>query len=253
LTNAPMRLIHSGLGDSLCRTTAQTDWLLSHLLFNTPYSAVPFQLLMETESRVFSRAETLAQRDTRAIEDLSALLILSGLGMFFAGGSQPASQGEHLIAHAIEAIFPALPETYHGEQIGVTTLFMSRLQHHLLDAGPWALPPYQADTRLFERLLPAETAKHCQMEFQEKAYDSQESAAVTQYLQENWVDFRHQLQKTMLPTSTLENVLKAACAPATPEALGWKAEDFHHACRHAMLLRNRFTFLDIARLTENWG
>ncbi len=32
LAAAPARMIRSGLGDSLCRTTAQADWLLSHLL-----------------------------------------------------------------------------------------------------------------------------------------------------------------------------------------------------------------------------
>ena len=36
LAAAPARMIRSGLGDSLCRPTAQADWLLSHLLFDRP-------------------------------------------------------------------------------------------------------------------------------------------------------------------------------------------------------------------------
>ena len=32
-------LIRSGLGDSLCRPTAQADWLLAHLLLDQPYRA----------------------------------------------------------------------------------------------------------------------------------------------------------------------------------------------------------------------
>jgi glycerol-1-phosphate dehydrogenase [NAD(P)+] len=45
LAAAPVRMIRSGLGDSLCRATAQADWLLSHLLFDLPYRTMPFRLL----------------------------------------------------------------------------------------------------------------------------------------------------------------------------------------------------------------
>ena len=34
---APPRMIRSGLGDSLCRSTAQADWLLAHRLLATGY------------------------------------------------------------------------------------------------------------------------------------------------------------------------------------------------------------------------
>ena len=30
-------MIRSGLGDSLCRPTAQADWLLAHMLFDRRY------------------------------------------------------------------------------------------------------------------------------------------------------------------------------------------------------------------------
>ncbi|HEX3064985.1 MAG TPA: iron-containing alcohol dehydrogenase, partial [Dongiaceae bacterium] len=36
LAKAPLRMIRSGLGDSVCRTTAQADWLLAHLLLEKP-------------------------------------------------------------------------------------------------------------------------------------------------------------------------------------------------------------------------
>ena len=45
LAAAPLRLIRAGLGDSVCRPTAQADWLLSHLLLGRPYREVPFALL----------------------------------------------------------------------------------------------------------------------------------------------------------------------------------------------------------------
>jgi glycerol-1-phosphate dehydrogenase [NAD(P)+] len=36
LSHAPLRMIRSGLGDSVCRSTAQADWLLAHLLLGKP-------------------------------------------------------------------------------------------------------------------------------------------------------------------------------------------------------------------------
>ena len=50
LSAAPKRMILSGLGDSLCRPTAQTDWLLAHLLLDQPYRELPFALLAEDEA-----------------------------------------------------------------------------------------------------------------------------------------------------------------------------------------------------------
>src|SRR5215468_9851558 len=45
LAAAPRRMIQAGLGDSICRPTAQADWLLAHLLLGQPYRRVPFVLL----------------------------------------------------------------------------------------------------------------------------------------------------------------------------------------------------------------
>jgi glycerol-1-phosphate dehydrogenase [NAD(P)+] len=46
LSEAPKRMMRSGLGDSLCRSTAQADWLLAHCLHDGPYNELPFDFLM---------------------------------------------------------------------------------------------------------------------------------------------------------------------------------------------------------------
>ena len=45
---APTYLIAAGLGDCLCRPTAQVDWLTSHRLLGTVYMAAPF-LIQEAD------------------------------------------------------------------------------------------------------------------------------------------------------------------------------------------------------------
>ena len=116
LLAAPPRLIRAGLGDSLCRPTAQADWLLSHLLLDTRYDELPFFLLSEDEPGLFAEAEGLLRGDAAVMARLVRTLLLSGFGMTLAGGSYPASQGEHLISHYIDMMAPAgLPESFHGE------------------------------------------------------------------------------------------------------------------------------------------
>src|SRR4029450_11322255 len=134
---APGRMIRSGLGDSLCRATAQADRLLAHLLFDLPYRTMPFVLLAEDEPELFASAEELVNGDLDAMEKLVRTLLLSGFGTAICGSSMPASQGEHLISHYGDMLRDACrPFTFHGEQIGVTTLTMARLQGRLLDGPP---------------------------------------------------------------------------------------------------------------------
>jgi glycerol-1-phosphate dehydrogenase [NAD(P)+] len=145
LAAAPKRLIRAGLGDSVCRPTAQTDWLMSHLLIDTPYRTVPFVLLEADEPRLFGDAAALVgdTRDLSAMRALARTLVLSGFGMTLAGGSYPASQGEHLVSHYLEMMKPAhLAEAHHGEQIGVAAIAIARIQHAILsrEAAPFVQP-----------------------------------------------------------------------------------------------------------------
>src|SRR5690606_22810533 len=137
LSAAPERLIRAGLGDSLCRTTSQADWLLAHLLFDKPYRRLPYALLKDDEGPLFAQSAALVRGDGEAMRRLVRTLNLSGFGTAIVGNSEPASQGEHLISHYIDMFAPASRRLiFHGEQIAVTTLSMARLQHAMLRGKP---------------------------------------------------------------------------------------------------------------------
>ena len=106
---APPRLLRAGLGDSLCRTTAQADWLMAHLLFDTPYRELPFDLLADDEAPLFAGAAELMRGDPEVVERLVNTLVLAGFGTAIVGNSQPASQGEHLVSHFIDMFADAGP------------------------------------------------------------------------------------------------------------------------------------------------
>jgi glycerol-1-phosphate dehydrogenase [NAD(P)+] len=137
LAGAPARMIRAGLGDSLCRPTAQADWLLSRHVRGTPYRHAPFALLAADEPVLLDEPEALLRGDIAAMGALARTLVLSGFGMTICGGSYPASQGEHLISHYIDMFAPpGRAEYFHGEQVAVATLTMARIQEAILENGP---------------------------------------------------------------------------------------------------------------------
>ncbi len=244
LAQAPMRLILSGLGDSVCRSTAQADWLLSHLLFNTPYSAVPYDLIAAFEPVLFRDAEKLAARDRATVERLAALLIVSGLGMYFAGGSQPASQGEHLLAHYMEMMDREAPQRFHGEMVGVTTLTMARLQEKALEK-PFALHAAELDERAVLEHFGPEIGPDCIAQSREKQISPEDAAEINRYLAENWPIFKKQLMDVMIPAARLEEILLSAGALTTPKALGWNEGIYVNALKYSKFMRNRWGWGDI--------
>jgi glycerol-1-phosphate dehydrogenase [NAD(P)+] len=246
LAAAPPRMIRSGLGDSLCRTTAQADWLLSHLLRGTAYRAAPFALLAGDEGPLFAEAAALMQGDLAAMRRLARTLVLSGLGMVICGGSYPASQGEHLISHYAEMMGdPAWPESFHGEQIGVTTLTMARLQDRLLEQPP-VIRPTVVDTADIAAHFGAETGAACVGEFRAKALSAAEAERLNARIAGAWPEIRARIAAIRRSTESLQGTLAAAGAPTSAAALGWPTAFYRTAVRRARQIRNRYTFLDLA-------
>ncbi len=247
LAAAPRRMIRSGLGDSLCRSTAQADWLLSHLLLGTPYREAPFALLAADENALVEEAGALIAGNAAAMTRLARTLVLSGLGMVICNGSYPASQGEHLVSHYVEMMQgERLPETFHGEQIGVTTLSLARLQHRLLDGPPPVLRPTAIAAGDLKRHFGAERGEACRREWNGKALNATKAELLTARLAQDWDRIRARLQSVMRPVLALERALVVTGAPRRPFDLGWSAVLYRTALIRARQTRNRYTALDLA-------
>ncbi|MGF1610306.1 MAG: sn-glycerol-1-phosphate dehydrogenase [Kiloniellales bacterium] len=245
LAAAPPRMIRSGLGDSLCRPTAQFDWLLAHLLFDQPYSELPFALLADDEPALFAEADSLIAGDLAAMARLARSLVLSGFGMTLCGGSYPASQGEHLISHTIDMLGRGLPESFHGEQIGVTTLTMARLHEELLDRRSLRVAASSVGRgRLLEH-FGACLGEDCWTEFGRKRLDGAAAERLNDRLA-GWPQIAERLASVALPANLLQGVLVRAGAPLGPEQLGWPDALYADAVAHARFIRNRYTALDLA-------
>ena len=126
---APAYLNAAGFGDCLCRSVAQVDWWMSHRLLGSAYYHEPYVIEIPDEILLMERAAGIAQGDMEAVGYLFRVLTLCGLGISFTGISNHGSMGEHQISHYIDCFAGSRhPGTLHGEQVGVATLTMARIQ-----------------------------------------------------------------------------------------------------------------------------
>jgi glycerol-1-phosphate dehydrogenase [NAD(P)+] len=245
LAAAPARLIRSGLGDSLCRATSQADWLLAHLLLDKPYRQLPYALLKDDEKPLFDQSAALMAGDIAVMERLVRTLVLSGFGTAIYGSSAPASQGEHLISHYIDMLGPDRPLIYHGEQVGVTTLSMARLQRKMLEARPVLTP--DTDTAAdFDKRYGNTLGPSCWSEFARKRLDNGRTEALNDRLKSAWDMIAERVSAISLSPDYLGRVLKAAGAPVTAEAIHLPRAFYEQALLRCREIRDRFSFLDLA-------
>ncbi|HEX5057865.1 MAG TPA: iron-containing alcohol dehydrogenase [Kofleriaceae bacterium] len=244
LAAAPARLIRAGLGDSACRSTAQADWLLSHLLLDRPYRETPFALLADDERDLFGDTRALLAGDLEQMRHLVRTLVLSGFGMTICDGSYPASQGEHLLSHYVDMMRPS--DTLHGEQIAVCTVAMATLQEQLLarDTPPLLRPSSLRHEDLVRHYGPV-IGDACWREFEQKHFDRETTDALNMKLARDWDTMRERIRAVSVGATKLRSLLAAAGAPVEPVELGWSAVVMQHALEHAREIRNRYTFLDL--------
>lgn len=246
LCAAPQRMIRAGLGDSVCRSTAQADWLLSHLLLGTPYRRAPFDLLAPDEAALLDSADALVNGDVDAMRRLACTLVLSGLGMAMCGGSHPASQGEHLISHYIDMCAPpSRAGFFHGEQVAVATLTMAGLQQAMLERGPPTLRALSIDRAELSGRMGEELAQACWDEFRAKRFATDALPALNARISDHWDEWVAQLRSNMLPAARLEAALRRAGAPALCADIDLSSTFYAEAVSNARFTRNRYTFLDL--------
>ena len=248
LSAAPRRLIRSGLGDSLARPTAQTDWLLSHLLLDRPYREAPFTMLAADEAALFAEPAALVAGDATAMRHLVRVLVLSGFGMTISGGSFPASQAEHLIGHYVELKGHGLRHTFHGEQIAVASVAMARVQARILECEAPRLRPATLTRDQVVAHFGPEQGDACWREVEPKLLTNVDE--VNARLERRWSEIRERLARVTLGASRMIEIADAAGVATAPEELGWPSDLLPQALAHAWMMRNRYTFLDFsAQLT----
>jgi glycerol-1-phosphate dehydrogenase [NAD(P)+] len=246
--DAPTWLSAAGLGDSLCRPTAQIDWWASHRLFGTYYSSVPYRLMAGEEGPAFKAAAGLAKHSVEANGHLQRLLTICGFGVCFTGISHHGSMGEHQVSHWIDMfVGPARPGTTHGQQVGVASLAIARLQSEILDLDvpPQIKPTHIIEAEFVER-YGEDIGRMCYAEAKKKAFDEKGAAEFNAKLASLWPELRGELRAFLMPPAEMASILRAAGGPTTASELGLPRKIWRDAMKYARDVRNRWSFLDLA-------
>ncbi len=245
---APHWLSAAGLGDSLCRPTAQVEWWASHRLFGTFYSSVPYTLIADDEPKMIEAAPGLVKHEIAANGHLHRVLTLCGLGVCFTGVSHHGSMGEHQVSHWIDMFAgPAHPGTTHGQQVGVASLAIARLHHQLLalDRPPLIKPTHIVEAEFIER-YGVEIGRMCYAEAKKKSFDRPGAEAFNRKLSAMWDELRDELRPMLMDPARMKAAILAAGGPTTATELGLPRKVWRDAMKFARDVRNRWSFLDLA-------
>lgn len=245
---APRRLAAAGFGDCLARSVAQIDWWISHRLLGTDYQQVPYTIQEADERELNARAAGIAAGDLEAIGSLYRVLTLCGLGIAFTGVSHHGSMGEHQISHYIDCFAgDGHPGTLHGEQVGVASLTMARLQHQILSSDtPPTVRPTRIDEAGMVRRMGPEIAAQCLEEYRKKALDQAGADRLNARMNEIWPQLRQECLGFAIQADEMERLLRAAGGATTAAELGVPVDFYREAVLHCREMRNRFSVLDIA-------
>ena len=247
LKAAPHELTKAGIGDAMCFYSCWFDWYLSHKLLGTRFDARPFEMLKEKMAFFVKNYQKFSIHDDALLELLIEILLISGEGMTLVGGSYPASQSEHLIAHTISMKYPKIAEnTLHGAQIAVTSLTSTRIQKDVLKL---AQAPILAADVIFPQskiveFFGEEVSVECENEFKGKLSEMQKAQG-NSYVDDEWQAVKKELEEVYCDDVILSNIFAHFEINTSVESLGLTNSEYVECRDIAKFIRNRFTCLDL--------
>ena len=247
VSKCPKRLISAAFADVVCRTTSQVDWLMSHILLDSPYDETAYTLLAYDEEAMIANAGKIVTGDFEALAMLTRIAALMGLATSFTGTTHVGSMAEHMISHYIDMFAGnSHRRTSHGEQVGVATLTMSKLQNQIVNAyrPPTLKPTVIAKEDLRVRFGAASNEMIEQTE--RKALNTASAEALNQRLEKHWTEISGRLKSVMLPYEKLHDAMKTAGCQLTGSDLGLDPAFYRDAVRYSRFIRDRFSMLDVA-------
>ena len=247
---APYWLAAAGLGDSLCRPTAQVEWWAAHRLLGTSFAQTPFDLfnVADDEALMIKTAPDYKKKSTEAQGYLYRVLVLASFGNNIVGTSHSGSMGEHQVSHWIDMFASeAHPGTTHGQQVGVASIALARLHQYLLslDKAP-KIKATQIDEMDFVKRYGANIGRMMYAEAKKKSFDIDGAARFNRKLEEVWPELRVELKAMMIDPADMASIISSAGGPTTATELGLSRDVWRQAMKHARDVRNRWSFLDLA-------
>jgi glycerol-1-phosphate dehydrogenase [NAD(P)+] len=254
---APPRMAAAGVADYVSKCSAGADWRTAHFLRGEYYDANALRFYEGILDQVLNSAECVGNGEPDAMGILLEALLLSGLSMLVAGSSAPASGGEHLISHYIDmkqALY-GTPNDLHGVQVGVATIHCLRLWEKALALDPSAIDPdalvarQPTDEQVREWALADwgdAVAEEVLAQWKEKSLPRDLMRAEIMMFRDRLPEIADAVRRDLLPSQVVEQAIRQAGGPVTPEEMNTPVEEYRKALQYARYIRSRFTILDLA-------
>jgi len=247
LENAPYELTAAGLGDVLAKRVSSVDWRINQLLFGEYYCPLCAHLIREFEPAYMDHPEKLRCKEPSAVRALFEGLVYSGISMTMAGTSSPASGGEHLISHVLDmkSTLDGAPHDYHGQQVGVGTIFAAAVYERLLrlKSPGFSVRREEADPAYWQSLASVVEEEHARKR-------AKAELAVQRLGQPGvWDIIRGTIADARVSASEIKRCLERAGAAHCIEHIQCTRERFVNAASHCHQIRERYTVIDLARAT----
>ncbi len=240
LSQAPLELTKAGIGDSLCFYSCWFDWYLSHKILGTKFNKKPFEILAPKMEFFVKNYKKFSPKDEKFLHILIEILMLSGLGMTMSGGSYPASQSEHMIAHTIEMKYPKKAEKIlHGQMIAVTSLTSSKIQKLFLANHANIEESSFFPREKLEKFFGKEISAACKKEYEEKISAYKKAKKIS-------AKTKKELQKIYFSEEKLRAIFSHFKIKYSSRSLGLSDQQYQACVAYAKFTRNRFTCLDLS-------
>jgi len=259
MKDAPMHMLHAGLGDVLGKYTGLADWRMSKIMGlerNESYCDNISNLVEAAVKKCLDTASKLSSRDEGAIQAIMEGLILSGLCIGLAGHSRPASGSEHQIAHYIEMKYlqeNIYTKWLHGNKVGVATLAVLQAYDYLFSQD---IEDIQRSTsyRVFDKDRWARRVERCYGDMADEIFHLKEDSLLIDIeeredrmdlIVSRWEDIKAKCYLNLPSSSQLMELLKEIGAVCSPKDLGMDRQLFKDSLIVAKEIRNRYGIMQL--------
>ena len=261
MRKAPDWMAASGFADLMAKVPAGADWILAYELGAADWHAEAWQTVQGGLREAIGDPEGVAAKETGALTRFVEGLMLGGFAMQDMQSSRPASGAEHMFSHLLEMrdhtfkgdIVP------HGIQVGVFTLFMTRVYERILafDYGKLDVEACLALWKPLEEQEKIGAEVFAGTKFPDvgvksvraKFIDREAMRRRLEDLKARWPQIKARLEGQLLPSAEIERRLRVVGAPATPEEIGSTREATLADAKKAIFMRDRYMALDLLAAT----
>ena len=251
IKDAPMRMLHAGLGDMLAKYIGLCEWRIVEIINGEYYCENVAGLMRASLDKIVENAPGLRRRDPVAVQATVEGLVLSGIAMSYAGTSRPASGMEHYFSHLWEmmALERKAPYELHGIQVGVGTLLALKTYDQIRRIVPdkekglafvrhFDTAKWEAEMR---RIFGSAAETLIEQEY--TTLHNNDAAAHAERLERivaRWDDIQKIIAEELPDTEKIVALMREVEAPMQPADIGISDQDTIDAFMYARNTRNKY-------------